>query len=192
MGQLLQDTRDVQSVRPARTARQVIAAVAGVAAVALAAQVSVPLPFTPVPWTLQPMAVLIVGGLLGPAVGAASLALYLALGSLGLPIFAAGGVPGLARLIGPTGGYLLAYPLAAFVVGWVTAGADRAWRVWLAVALGLVVIHGGGVSYLGLLHGDWSVAVRFGTLPFVVGDVVKVAVAALLILRFAKPIRARL
>src|SRR5207249_2971433 len=94
------------------TLRRAGAIILGAALVAVAAQVSIPLPGTPVPLTLQPLAVLLVGGLLGPALGAASMILYLALGAAGLPVFTPYGLPGLARLIGPTGGYLLAYPVA--------------------------------------------------------------------------------
>src|SRR5258705_9965837 len=92
--------------------------VGGAVLVAGAAQVSIPLPGTPVPMTLQPMAVLLVGGLLGARLGALSMILYLAMGAAGLPVFTPT-VPllGFARLIGPTGGYLLAYPVAAWVVG---------------------------------------------------------------------------
>ena len=97
---------------------RVAAVVAGAVLVAAAAQVSVPLPGTPVPMTLQPMAVLLVGGLLGARLGALSMILYLAMGAAGLPVFTPT-VPlvGVARLLGPTGGYLLAYPLAAWAVG---------------------------------------------------------------------------
>ena len=94
---------------------------------ALAAQISVPLPFTPVPFTLQPMVVLLGGAALGARLGAASQALYLLLGLAGLPVFAASPLlpQGAARLIGPTAGFLLSYPLAAFVAGWL---AERALR----------------------------------------------------------------
>src|SRR5437764_9003575 len=86
---------------------------------AIAAQVSVPLPFTPVPFTLQPMIVLLGGAALGARLGATSQFAYLALGIAGLPVFAASATlpPGAARLLGPTGGYLISYPIAAFVVG---------------------------------------------------------------------------
>src|SRR5437899_10759050 len=99
------------------------AVVVGAVLVAGAAQVSVPLPRTPVPMTLQPMAVLLVAGLLGPQLGALSMILYLAMGAAGLPVFTPT-VPlvGVARLFGPTGGYLLAYPVAAGATGWVTPG----------------------------------------------------------------------
>src|SRR6266481_22955 len=98
--------------------RRAAAVVLGALVVAGAAQVSVPLPGTPVPMTLQPMAVLLVGGLLGARFGALSMILYLAMGAAGLPVFTPT-VPlfGIARLLGPTGGYLLAYPVAAWAVG---------------------------------------------------------------------------
>src|SRR5512146_1264130 len=107
---------------PVLTWRRTSAVVMGAALVALAAQIAVPLPGTPVPLTLQPLAVLIVGGLLGPWLGASSLLFYLALGAAGLPVFTPIGLPGVARLIGPTGGYLLAYPLAAYAVGTLSSG----------------------------------------------------------------------
>ena len=105
-------------VRRAAVSTRALAVVLGALLVALAAQVSIPLPGTPVPMTLQPMAVLLVGGLLGPQLGALSMILYLAMGAAGLPVFTPT-VPlvGVARLVGPTGGYLLAYPLAAYAVG---------------------------------------------------------------------------
>src|SRR5258706_13267965 len=98
--------------------RRAAAVVLGALLVAGPAQVSIPLPGTPVPMTLQPMAVLLVGGLLGARLGALSMILYLAMGAAGLPVFTPT-VPllGFARLIGPTGGYLLAYPVAAWAVG---------------------------------------------------------------------------
>src|SRR2546423_14296981 len=98
--------------------RRVVAVVLGAVLVAVAAQVSLPLPGTPVPMTLQPMAVLLVGGLLGGPLGALSMIVYLAMGVAGLPVFTPT-VPlvGVARLFGPTGGYLLAYPIAAYAVG---------------------------------------------------------------------------
>src|SRR5216117_1099638 len=99
--------------------RRTLAVVLGAILVAAAAQVALPLPGTPVPFTLQPLAVLLVGGLLGARFGALSLILYLAMGAAGLPVFTPT-VPlfGIARLLGPTGGYLLAYPVAAWVTGW--------------------------------------------------------------------------
>src|SRR5437773_1551381 len=95
---------------------------------ATAAQVSLPLPFTPVPLTLQPMVVLVGAAALGSRLGLASQVLYLALGIAGLPVFAWSPVlpQGAARLLGPTGGYLMSYPFAAFLTGWLAErGFDR-------------------------------------------------------------------
>ena len=94
------------------------------AAVAAASQIAIPLPLTPVPLTLQPMLVVLAGMLLGPVAGAASMALYLAAGAAGLPVFTPIGAPGIARFFGPTGGYLLAYPAAAWVAGALSAARD--------------------------------------------------------------------
>ena len=172
--------------------RRALAVVAGAALVALAAQVAIPLPGTPVPMTLQPLAVLIVGGLLGPRLGASSLLLYLAMGAAGLPVFTPLGLPGIARLVGPTGGYLLAYPVAAFAVGALIGDGTRTLRVIFGVVTGLVLIHLGGVAQLLLLTGDAGGAVRLGTLPFLFGDLGKVAIAALVLRQAAAPLRARL
>ncbi|HEX4575489.1 MAG TPA: biotin transporter BioY [Gemmatimonadales bacterium] len=172
--------------------RRSVAVVLGAALVAVAAQISIPLPGTPVPLTLQPLAVLVVGGLLGPALGASSLVCYLALGAAGLPVFTPYGVPGLARLLGPTGGYLLAYPIAAFAVGKLAGDGRRLGRLALAVLAGLVLIHLGGLAQLVLLTGSARAALRLGTLPFIAGDLVKLALAVLLLKPTLTPLRARL
>jgi len=170
-----------------RIAPRVTGVVVGAAVVALAAQVAVPLPFTMVPLTLQPLAVLVVGGLLGATGGAAALALYLAAGAAGLPVFA-GGAAGAIHLIGPTGGYLLAYPVAAAVTGRLSRNADgrtggaAVARALLASAAGMLVIHIGGVSQLALLSGSPEAAYRLGFRPFFANDLVKVGLAALVIL----------
>ena len=179
---------------PARTERQVLAVLLGTTLVSLAAQVSVPLPGTPVPMTLQPLAVLLVGGLLGPRLGASSLLLYLAIGAAGAPVFTPSVVlpPGLGRLFGPTGGYLLAYPLAAYAVGRI-AGDGRRWaRVALGALAGLVLIHLGGLAQLVLITGAPGPAARFGTLPFLGGDAGKLILATLILRHTITPLRARL
>jgi biotin transport system substrate-specific component len=175
--------------------RRGAAIVLGAATVAVAAQAAVPLPGTPVPMTLQPLAVLVVGGVLGARLGAGALVLYLALGALGLPVFTPGGLPGAARLIGPTGGYLLSYPVAAAVVGWLVARgrpALPALRLLLASAAGMVVIHFGGSAQLAILTGNPTAATRYGLIPFLTGDLLKIGIAALLILALGPALRRRL
>jgi biotin transport system substrate-specific component len=157
--------------------------------VAISAQVVVPVPLSPVPMTLQPLAVLVVGGLLGAAAGVSALILYIALGALGLPVFAGGG-SGVLHLIGPTGGYLLAFPVAAGLTGALVGQAPRSvLRVLLACALGMVVIHVGGVAQLALLGGDPRAAFRMGFLPFLTGDLLKVGLAAAVILAVGPRLR---
>ena len=157
---------------------------------AASAQISIPLPFTQVPLTLQPMVVLLGGLALGSRLGSASQILYLAAGIIGLPVFAASAVlpPGPLRLLGPTGGYLMAYPLAAFVTGYLAErGFDRRYMTSVAAMLaGLVVVYVLGVTWLGLfarsLDGNaapgLSAAFMTGVYPFVLPDLIKLAAAA--------------
>ena len=154
---------------------------------AAAAQISVQLPFTQVPFTFQPTVVLLSGLVLGPRLGAASQALYLAAGIAGLPVFAASAAlpPGAWRLLGPTGGYLLSYPLAAFVAGALARrGFDRRYLTSIvAMALGLVVIYACGTLWLayasvGRTAIGLATAFATGVAPFVIADLVKLAAAA--------------
>lgn len=146
--------------------------------VALTAQVEIPL--WPVPLTLQTLGVLFTGAVLGSRRGALALLLYLTEGALGLPVFA-GGASGVGYMLGPTGGYLVGFVVAAGVVGWL---AQRGWDrrlVWAAVAMviGNVIIYACGVAWLAVFLGDlWGALVK-GMLLFVVGDLIKIAVAAL-------------
>ena len=149
---------------------------------AAASQLSVPLPFTPVPFTFQPVIVLLGAALLGPRLGACSQLLYLAAGIAGLPVFAASlTLPqGGARLLGPTGGYLMAYPAAAFLTGWLASrGFDRRYvTAILAMLAGLAVVFTGGVLWLAQFAGGLGAALRAGLMPFALADVAKVCVAA--------------
>ena len=153
---------------------------------AAAAQVSIALPFTPVPLTLQPMVVLLGGAALGARLGMAAQVLYLAAGIAGLPVFAASPVlpQGALRLIGPTGGYLMSYPFAAFVAGWLAErGFDRRYFTSvLAMACGLAVVFACGVTWLALFARPvgvgFSAALRSGLYPFLAADIVKLFVAA--------------
>jgi biotin transport system substrate-specific component len=148
---------------------------------AAASQVSFPLPFTPVPFTLQPVVVLIGGAMLGARLGASAQVLYLLLGIAGLPVFAfAPELPqGMLRLLGPSGGYLMAYPLAAFLTGGLAQrGLDRRFGTNLvAMALGLGVIFAGGVLWLAKDLG-LAAALGVGFTPFIVVDAIKVIAAA--------------
>ena len=152
--------------------------VAGSAAVGLAAQLEVRLPFTPVPFTGQTFAVLLVGALLGARRGALAMIAYLIEGALGLPVFA-GGAAGVAKLLGPTGGYLLGFVPAAYVTG---AFAERGWdrhvlSTWAAMALGSTMIFLCGLPWLAQFIG-WDAAFPAGLYPFVPGDVFKQGLAA--------------
>ncbi|HLF01942.1 MAG TPA: biotin transporter BioY [Anaerolineales bacterium] len=146
--------------------------------VALVAQVSIPLPFTPVPITGQTFAVLIVGAALGAKRGAASLALYIAEGAIGLPVFS-GGAGGMTRLFGPTGGYLVGFVVAAFVVGLLAErGLDRHWRTSLIpFVVGSLAIYLCGVAQLAFFTGA-SAALEKGLYPFLIGDAIKLVLAA--------------
>jgi biotin transport system substrate-specific component len=156
---------------------------------AAAAQLSIQLPFTAVPFTLQPMIVLLGGLALGSRLGSLTQILYLAAGIAGLPVFAASVVlpPGPLRLLGPTGGYLMAYPLAAFVTGYLAErGFDRRYVTSvLAMLAGLIVIYSAGVTWLGVLmptgRTGMSAAFLTGVYPFIVPDLIKLAVAASLV-----------
>ena len=168
---------DVAAARAIR-----VASVRFIAALtAAAAQVSMPLPFTAVPFTFQPMVVLLGGLALGARLGAVSQVLYLAAGVAGLPVFAASPLlpPGALRLLGPTGGYLLVYPLAAFLVGALAQrGFDRRYATSvLAMMAGLSVVYLGGALWLSASVGMQAALVT-GVLPFVAADIVKLFVAA--------------
>lgn len=181
-------TNGVSTVPRVAAGRRVIEISLGALAVAVSAQFAVPVSFSPVPMTLQPLAVLAVGGLLGAGGGVAALVTYLALGGLGFPVFA-GGSSGLLHLTGPTGGYLLAFPVAAGVAGALAGRSAGIARVLLACALGMAVIHAGGVAQLALLGGDPATAFRIGFVPFFTGDLLKVGLAAALILGFRPMVR---
>ena len=148
------------------------------AAVAAASQIAIPLPWTPVPITLQPMLVILAGMFLGPVAGAASMALYLAAGAAGLPVFTPIGAPGIARFFGPTGGYLIAYPVAAYVAGLLSRRATSLAGRWVAGVAGVAVIYLGGIAQLTLISGSMSRALQLGVTPFAALDIVKAFVAA--------------
>lgn len=158
-----------------RVAVDVGLVVAASAIIAIAAQIAIPVPFSPVPLTLQPLAVILVGASLGAGRGAAAAVLYLLEGIAGMPVFAQGH-GGAIWLLGPTAGYLYSYPFAAFVAGWFS---DRGWaRSGMFVAL--AVIYAGGWSWLVQFSGIRG-AFAVGVAPFLIADIVKVALGAVLL-----------
>jgi biotin transport system substrate-specific component len=157
---------------PARTIGQTLLAVV---AISVAAQLAVPIPATPVPVSLQDLVVMLIGVLLGPVAGTSAVITYLAIGAAGAPVFS-NGHAGLLWLFGPTGGYLLAYPVAAGVVGIAARSPHRRVRLLVGVLLAQAVIYTGGISQLVVLTGQ---AVRdvalLAVLPFMPGAVLKIA-----------------
>jgi biotin transport system substrate-specific component len=151
-----------------------------VLALVAASQVALPLPGTPVPITLQPMVVVLAGMMLGPTLGSMSMALYLALGAFGVPVFAPIGAPGIARFFGPTGGYLIAYPAAAFLAGVLANRFPTLLGRWAAAVAGIAVLFVGGLAQLTIISGSVERAIALGITPFAALDVVKAFVAALI------------
>ena len=167
------------------TAIRVASVVLFAALTAAAAQVSIPMPFTPVPFTLQPMVVLLGGAVLGSRLGMSAQVLYLLAGIAGLPVFAASPVlpQGALRLLGPTGGYLMSYPFAAFLTGWLAErGFDRRYLTSvIAMACGLGLIFTAGIVWLAFFARSavgLESALRTGLYPFIPADIFKIFLAA--------------
>jgi len=161
-------------------AKQTAIVIAASLFVALCARVTVPLPFTPVPLTLQNFGVLTVGLLLGSRRGFAALTLYLVEGAFGLPVFTPAILgSGIAHLVGPTGGFLMAYPLVAFIAGYIYEHSSRCfgWAALSSVTAELVLF-AGGLSWLAVLTHSVSLAFRYGLYWFVFAEVIKVLMAA--------------
>jgi len=153
---------------------------AGSALVAVCAHVSIPLWYTPVPVTLQPFAVVVLGLLLGPQLAFATMVAYLAEGAAGLPVFTPHGLGGLLQLFGPTGGYLLSYPVVAPLVSklWRRGGKNFS-RGLLVAGAGSLVTLAMGAIWLGVLKQMPPMTLlNVAVLPFLPGDVLKVCAAA--------------
>jgi biotin transport system substrate-specific component len=169
----------IDAVLPDRRVLHNVMLVAGFTLViAASARIAVPLPFTPVPITMQTLTVLLAGVLLGTRLGAVTIVAYLTEGAAGLPVFAPTTAPGPAALIGPTGGYLIGFVFAAAAVG---ALAEHGWdrrhaTTLLAMILGNLVIYAFGVGWLSRFLGLTG-AVANGLLPFLVGDAIKIGLA---------------
>jgi biotin transport system substrate-specific component len=155
--------------------------------VALCARVTVPLPFTPVPLTLQNCGVLLVGLLLGSRRGFAALALYLAEGAMGLPVFNPTGPGGIAQLLGPTGGFLMAYPLVAGLAGYLMERGRKTFAsAAIAGLLAEVLLFASGLAWLGIWTGSIKKAVQFGLYWFLLAEVIKVLIAAAVAVRLRR------
>lgn len=147
--------------------------------IAAAAQFSIQV--GPIPITGQSFAVLLTGALLGSRLGAAAVIAYLIEGAIGLPFFAPGGAPGIARFFGPTGGYLIAFPAAAFITG---AFAEFGWdknypQAVAAMAIGSLIIFAGGWAWYSIVTNTPAVAAfQIAVLPYLPGDVIKIALGA--------------
>ena len=173
--------------RSVDAARQVALVVGASLFVALCARITIPLPFTPVPLTVQNFGVLLVGMLLGSKRGFAALLLYLAEGAIGLPVFNSTGPGGLAQLMGATGGFLLAYPFVAGLTGFVMERGQKSFaRAAAAGLLGEVVLFTGGLTWLAVLTHSVSQALRWGLYWFVSAEVIKVMMAAALATRLRR------
>jgi biotin transport system substrate-specific component len=161
-------------------ARPIVMALAGSLVIAVAAQVAIPLPFSPVPITLQTAAVALVGAALGARLGAGAVLAYLVEGAAGLPFFA-GGTGGAAILLGPTGGFLVGFILSAFLAGWLV---ERGWgrgtpRAVLTFLVAGAVVYLVGLPRLAMFVGTER-AIPLGLVPFLPGDLIKTAAAAAL------------
>jgi biotin transport system substrate-specific component len=165
----------------------------GSASVAVCAHVALPLYFTPVPLTLQTLAVLLLGLLLSPRLAAATLGAYLIEGALGLPVFAPSllGIGGVAHLFGPTGGYLLAYPLAAALASFLFRRTQRGFSsAALSAAAGSLFILASGALWLAIFsHAPVQNVLTLAVVPFLPGDALKIVAAAALATGFVGPRR---
>ncbi len=166
---------------PRSTAATKIAlVVGGVAFLALMAQISVPVPGSPVPVTGQTLGALLLGSAYGATLGFTTFASYLIVGFLGAPIFAAG-THGFAHFTGATGGYLVGMLLASLITGYL---AGRKWDQKIATVIptmliGEVVIYAAGLFWLHhSIHANWSTTFKFGFTPFILGEVIKIAIAS--------------
>lgn len=173
--------------RSASLLKQTAIVICASAVIAVCARLMLPLPFTPVPLTLANFGVLLVGLSLGSRRGFAAAALYLAWGAMGLPVFASSGPGSIAQLLGPTGGYLWAYPVVAFLAGWIAErGESTFMRNIVASVIAEVVLFGAGISWLAIVTRSWRQAAFFGLYPFLFAEVSKVMIAAAAALRLRR------
>ena len=167
--------------------RQIAIVVCASAVIAVCARLVLPLPFTPVPLTLANFGVLLVGLTLGSKRGFAAAALYLGWGAMGLPVFSPAGPGGIAQLLGPTAGYLWAYPVVAFIAGWIAERGARSFAaIFSAESRQKLVLFAGGIAWLAVITHSWQHAAAFGLYPFFAAEVMKVMLAAALARRLQR------
>jgi biotin transport system substrate-specific component len=160
-------------------ARQIALVVAASLFVALCARITIPLPFTPVPLTVQNFGVLLVGLMLGSKRGFAALALYLAEGVMRLPVFNPTGPGGIAQLLGATGGFLLAYPFVAWIAGYMMEHGRKTFaRAAAGAVVGEIVLFTSGLAWLAFLTHSIAQAFRWGLYWFLFAEIIKVMMAA--------------
>ena len=166
----------VEQSRSASISRQVVLVVGASLLMAVCGRLSMPLPFTPVFLTAANFGVLFIALTLGSQRAAAAMLLYLAEGAIGLPVFSPAGPGGMAQLLGPTGGYLMAYPVVALVAGWIAERGQRsALRFATAAIVGEVLLFASGVSWLiAAWHAPLAQATNWGIYPFVPAEIIKV------------------
>ncbi|HTV64888.1 MAG TPA: biotin transporter BioY [Bryocella sp.] len=165
--------------QPLSLLKQTAIVICASAVIAVCARIMLPLPFTPVPLTLANFGVLLVGLTLGSRRGFAAAALYLAWGAMGLPVFASTGPGSIGQMLGPTGGYLWAYPIVAFLAGWVAERGQASFtRNLVGSIIAEVVLFAAGISWLAIVTHSWRQAAFFGLYPFLFAEVSKILVAA--------------
>ncbi len=174
--------------RALEASRQVALVVGASLVVALCARITIPLmPLTPVPLTVQNMGVLLVGLMLGSRRGFAALALYLAEGVAGLPVFNPTGPGGIAQLLGPTGGFLMVYPFVAFLAGYIFERGTKSFlRAATAGLLGEILLFAGGLTWLYLYTHSLTKAAYLGLYWFLAAEVIKVMLAAGIAVRWSR------
>ena len=191
MAKVITQTLSTRHDRLAEAARQVALVVGASLFVALCAQVTIPLPMTPVPLTVQNFGVLMVGLLLGSRRGFAAMVLYLIEGAAGLPVFSPVGAIGVARLLGPTGGFLVAYPFVAFAAGYIfERGAKSFVRAVSAGIAAEILLFAGGLAWLYALTHSLAKAAYLGLYWFVAAEILKVMFAAAIAVRWSGRVNA--
>ncbi len=188
MAKIATQTLNTPQERMLEASRQVALVVGASLFVALCAHITIPLlPLTPVPLTVQNLGVLLVGLLLGSRRGFAALALYLAEGAVGLPVFNPTGLGGMAQLLGPTGGFLMVYPFVAFLAGYIFEHSAKTFvRAAVAGLLAEILLFAGGLTWLYVFTHSLAKAAYLGLYWFLAAEVMKVMFAAAIATRWRR------